>query len=132
MCLAIGERGDRFSCVAGETSIPTGGRSLAANIVSSIAGENGGFFRKNSAVVQRYLQIAVQMISDIDEDPEWEQGTFGDEDELLENDSIPHVVGITVEAVDGCEVDGGESRRCAACCGVQAGDPVDHGVQPVS
>ena len=36
------------------------------------------------------------MISTIDDDPDWENGIFGEEDELLENDNIPHVVGINV------------------------------------
>ena len=36
------------------------------------------------------------MLSDLDDDPAWEQGVFGEEDELVENDTIPHVVGITV------------------------------------
>lgn len=54
------------------------------------------FFRKNSNYITQYLNIAATMISTIDDDPDWENGIFGEEDELLENDNIPHVVGINV------------------------------------
>ena len=55
-----------------------------------------GFFRKNGNYITQYLNIAATMISTIDDDPDWENGIFGEEDELLENDNIPHVVGINV------------------------------------
>lgn len=46
--------------------------------------------------LNQYLQLAASLISDIDDDEQWEQGVFGEEDELVENDTIPHVVGIDV------------------------------------
>lgn len=55
-----------------------------------------GFFRKNGQYINQYFTIAAQLISDIDDDGNWENGVFGDEDELIENDNIPHVVGINV------------------------------------
>lgn len=64
--------------------------------MSSIAEENGGFFRKNAGAISKYLEIAVRMISDIAEDASWEQGVFGDEEELSEDSSSPHVAGIVV------------------------------------
>lgn len=56
-----------------------------------------GFFRKNAQYINQYLNIAAQLISDIDDEPTWENGIFGDEEELIENDNIPHVVGINVQ-----------------------------------
>lgn len=66
--------------------------------MSSIAEENGGFFRKNAAAIAKYLEIAVQMISDISDDEAWEQGVFGDEEELSEDSGSPHVAGIVVRS----------------------------------
>ena len=60
-----------------------------------------GFFRKNVPYLNQYLQVAATLISDIDDDAQWEQGVFGEEDELVENDTVPHVVGITVGAARG-------------------------------
>ena len=99
--------------------------------MSSIAEENGGFFRKNAGAIAKYLEIAVQMISDISDDASWEQGVFGDEDELSEDNSSPHVAGIMVEVERKCEVDGGESRGRAARRGVQARYAADDAVQPL-
>ena len=99
--------------------------------MSSIAEENGGFFRKNAGAITKYLEIAVQMISDISDDASWEQGVFGDEDELSEDNSSPHVAGIMVGVERKCEVDGGQPRGCAARRGVQARHAADDAVQPV-
>ena len=83
MCLAICSNSD----------YPSGVRSLAADIIAVMAEENGGFFRKHGAYLQQYLQIAANMMMDIDEDANWESGVFGEEEELVESDSVPHVMG---------------------------------------
>ena len=65
-------------------------------MVALVASHNGGFFRKNSQYLESYLNLAVEMMQDMDDDDNWENGVFGEEDELMENDNVPHVLGCTV------------------------------------
>ena len=86
MCLSI----------SGNTNYPTGVRSMAADIITVIAQENGGFFRKHSQYLNQYLQIAVGMMMDIDDDENWVNGEFGTEEEL-DTDNATHVMGCVVD-----------------------------------
>ena len=60
-----------------------------------IAQENGGFFRKHNEYLNQYLQIAVSMMMDIDDDENWVNGVFGSEEEL-DTDTATHVMGCVV------------------------------------
>ena len=88
MCLSI----------SGNNSYPTGVRSMAADIITVIAQENGGFFRKHNEYLQQYLQIAVGMMMDVDDDENWVNGVFGSEEEL-DTDGGTQVTGCVVEMV---------------------------------
>ena len=72
-------------------------------MIYNIAERNGGFFRKNTRYVESYMKIAVEMMMDMDDDDNWVNGTFGEEDELIENDSVPHVLGCKVDNDDNDE-----------------------------
>lgn len=85
MCLSI----------SGNNTYPTGVRSMAADIITVIAQENGGFFRKHNEYLNQYLQIAVSMMMDIDDDENWVNGVFGSEEEL-DTDTATHVMGCVV------------------------------------
>ena len=98
---------DLSIAIAQENNCTPNIRQLASHIIATIGSQNGAFFRKNSQYIVQYLNIAAQLISSIDDDANWENTTFGEEDELLENDTIAHVVGINVRVgkefhVDGC------------------------------
>lgn len=69
---------------------------MAADIITVIAQENGGFFRKHSQYLNQYLQIAVGMMMDIDDDENWVNGEFGTEEEL-DTDNATHVMGCVVD-----------------------------------
>ena len=69
---------------------------MAADIITVIAQENGGFFRKHGEYLNQYLQIAVSMMMDIDDDENWVNGVFGSEEEL-DTDTATHVMGCVVE-----------------------------------
>lgn len=64
--------------------------------MSILSSSTSDVFRKNPQYILQYLQIAVKLVETIDEDEQWEQGSFESTEELSESDNVPHVIGLTV------------------------------------